>query len=1312
MPEESAITRFSSEVPCPICGGHPTDPRGNGTRCFGFFSEGGLFAHCTREEAAGDAEYHEGSSTYSHLMGGECRCGSRHGDDQGNGYQKIVAAYDYVLLNGDLAHQTVRCEPKGFSQRRPDGDGGWIYKGVFDNFEPVLYRLPDIYDAISKIELVLVCEGEKDADRGAALGFCTTTCAMGAKKWRPSYTQALRGAHVVLLPHNDKAGREHVLSVADELVGAASSLKVVELPGVPEDGGDLSDWIDAGGTEEDLEDLINRTEYYSSQTFTYKSGSGTNIDLPFKTGLEIADSTPLVTEWIAYPWFPKGTIIEVSGKIKIAGKTTWIAHAVSKILRGEPFMGGHTKKTKVLFLTEQSPNSFRKVLKNASLERDDIKVLYWHEVRAFSWEELIAGVRAEANPFGAGVIVIDVISRWASFNGVSEKDASYADLAVPPLKELVADGFTVIYARHDRKSGGDVGESGRGTSQLGGDVDQMFQLARPQGANNAPNVRVLTNTGRFTEDTPQSVNIELKSGEYHLLGSGKDFAKQNALQVIPDVLPATREAAIKPAEIVDRVSAHGVSRRACYEALKDLAEAGVIEEVGGAGTKGDPRRFYRPVVGEGKGPENGAEEDSSQTPTMGGDVWDELNTEPQLVATGEALLGMIETLSDTEGPVAFDVETYPRDETASSLDPRRGKVGVISLSSASLEHTYVIDRKAFSAEDVLRALNQVLPGRSLIAHNATFDLAFLRRDVGYEHRGPVYDTLVLDAMYFYATGPLAEKDSWRGFIKKDKESGYKKSLSAACEKFLGVTLDKGEQLAAWEGELSEEMVSYAALDTAILIPLKNTLMEELENLGMGRVVEIESRFTPAMAYCADNGFALDVEGWKKHAASAASTLKSAKEKCDQLAPEPPEDMEWAWNASNHRKVGLALEMLGAKVDKSSSTGNYKTDEAALKAIKRPKKAKELAETILEFRAHEKYVTTYGESWFGAPEVAKQGKTKGKIKQGSPGHLMVVEGRVHTQHNQLVATGRGSSKSPNLQNLPSDLRGFFIAPEGRKLLVADYEQMEYVAAAYVSGDEALLAPLREGRDYHALTAEMIGVERPTAKMVNFALLYGMSKKTLAARLGVSEEQAQEYIDAILSRAPGLGSWCDDQAGKAQAGQPYAKTPLGRVRLVDQNYRRYKDAWESNRSQMLNHPIQGGCADGYKLAAALLWERQDEFSGNPLLVNMVHDEFVLEVDEEAAESDAILLEEIMKEGMREVFGDDLPVGVDVTISEKWEKVEYPYVWAWTAKGRPAVGDRKGERCRVLVWGGKNYVLVEFASDGKRVNTSRNALRRAPA
>jgi DNA polymerase-1 len=181
--------------------------------------------------------------------------------------------------------------------------------------------------------------------------------------------------------------------------------------------------------------------------------------------------------------------------------------------------------------------------------------------------------------------------------------------------------------------------------------------------------------------------------------------------------------------------------------------------------------------------------------------------------------------------------------------------------------------------------------------------------------------------------------------------------------------------------------------------------------------------------------------------------------------------------------------------------------------------------------------------------------------------------------------------------------------------------------------------------------MIGVERSTAKMVNFALLYGVSAKGLADRLGISKDKAQEHIDAVRSRAPGLAAWCDAQGQAAARGAPYAKTPLGRIRLVDQTYRHYSGRWESNRSQMLNHPIQGGCADSYKLAAAMLWERRVEFKGNPLLVNMIHDELVVEVDAAAAEKDAALLEAIMLDGMGEALGADAPVRVDINVCSSW-------------------------------------------------------------
>jgi DNA polymerase I len=1216
-----------------------------------------MFAHCTREEFAGDTEFHDTSKTYSHLMSGQCRCGTRHGDaaklGDSDGHRNLVATYDYYLLNGELAHQTLRYEPKDFSQRRPDGQGGWVYKNVFKDFEPVLYRLPEVYEAIRKGEPVLLCEGEKDADRGAEeLGICTTTCAMGAKKWRPSYTQVLRGADVIAAPHNDKDGRAHTAAVVKQLPGVAKSVKLVELPGVPENGGDLSDWIDAGGTREDLDRLVEETDSFRSCS-PLPSESDLNECLPAFTVGQIKERSGKEAElhWICPLFMRAGEITLLAGESKRSGKTTLMMHMLKAVHDGAPFMGAPTQKTGALVLTEQGNNILEATAKAGIRDDDQILITPYKDVSKEEWDTLIERARLTCKVHDLGILVVDTLSAFSKLRGSEENlSGEIIERMEAVLEAARVDGLHVCVLHHTGKDG-----EIRGSTAFQKDPDVIWVLKRPVG-DHQPNVRTLAGLGRY-DAVNTTFNIALEGDGYVRLGSDKKIEYEKAKALLLKEVPEGEENAKRRTMVLEALEEE-VSRSTLQRALEDLTDVGAVLERTQKG-KGNPKVLWRPrrktddndsfkSDSEGRG-EHDLNEYSQGEP---GRYIEELNA--KLISDKAALSAMVEDLKSTP-EIAFDVETYPQDETARSLDPRRGKVGVISLSSR--ETTYVIDRKVFTREDVLAALEGALPGSALVAHNAPFDLAFIRRDVGYEHKGRVFDTLVLDAMLFYASGPLAEKDLWRGFLTRDKELGYKKSLSNVAKKFLGASLNKEEQTSDWGGDLTREMISYAAIDAAILLPLKDKIIAELGNIGMEKVVDVEARFTPAMSYCSDNGFVLDVEGWHEHAREAKKALQEAKALCDRIAPEPPdaqdEDWEWSWNASNHRKVGRALELLGAKVDKSQSTGNYKTDEAALKAIKHPKKAKALAEAILDYRAHEKYVTTWGQSWFREPEVVSRGKTKGKIKQGSPGHLQVVDGRVYTKLNQLVATGRGSSRSPNLQNLPPSLREFFIAPPGRRLLVADYSQMEYVAAAYISGDEALLEPLRRGTDYHTLTAQMIGVERSTAKMVNFALLYGMSAKTLASRLGVPKERAQEYIDSIRARAPALGRWCEEQSRKASSGQPYAKTPLGRVRLVDQNYRPYQERWESNRSQMLNQPIQGGCADGYKIAAAMLWERREEFSGNPLLVNMIHDEFVLEVDDEAAESDAELLEEIMKEGMRETFGNDIPVSVDVSVSERWEK-----------------------------------------------------------
>jgi hypothetical protein len=173
-----------------------------------------------------------------------------------SGGMNIVAIYDYSDADGKLLFQVVRLDPKGFRQRRPDAKGKdcwtWNMKGV----RPVLYRLSAVLDAVAEKALVFVVEGEKDADNLTRLGVTATTNVGGAGKWRDHYAESLRGAAVVILPDNDEAGRGHGRQVASMLHGVAGPVKVVNLPGLPAKG-DVSDWLAAGGTAEQLQNMVD-----------------------------------------------------------------------------------------------------------------------------------------------------------------------------------------------------------------------------------------------------------------------------------------------------------------------------------------------------------------------------------------------------------------------------------------------------------------------------------------------------------------------------------------------------------------------------------------------------------------------------------------------------------------------------------------------------------------------------------------------------------------------------------------------------------------------------------------------------------------------------------------------------------------------------------------------------------------------------------------------------------------------------------------------------------------------------------------------
>ena len=165
--------------------------------------------------------------------------------------RRIVATYDYTDEEGNVLYQVVRYEPKGFSQRRPDGNGGWIWN--MDGVARVLYRLPKVMQAIQLNRPIFVCEGEKDVQTLEDMGLFATTNAGGAAKWHQSYTALLKQGKVVILPDNDPPGQVHADRVAEVLPDAA----VVRLPGLPPKG-DVTDWVRTGGSRAKLVDLVKR----------------------------------------------------------------------------------------------------------------------------------------------------------------------------------------------------------------------------------------------------------------------------------------------------------------------------------------------------------------------------------------------------------------------------------------------------------------------------------------------------------------------------------------------------------------------------------------------------------------------------------------------------------------------------------------------------------------------------------------------------------------------------------------------------------------------------------------------------------------------------------------------------------------------------------------------------------------------------------------------------------------------------------------------------------------------------------------------
>ena len=321
-----------------------------------------------------------------------------------------------------------------------------------------------------------------------------------------------------------------------------------------------------------------------------RDGVAAESKLPFRTAAQIAVETPASIEWVCRPWVAAETITEVDGKIKAAGKTTWMLAMCRAVLDGLAFMGEPTSKGPVVYLTEQSPQSFRIALERAGLlGREDFIVLYWHKAAAVPWKVIIQEAVSECSRRGAGLLLVDTLGRFTGIEGDAENNAGNALEAMKPLKIAAAGGLAIAVARHERKRGGEVSDAGRGSSAFGGEVDTILTIRRPEGRVR-PTARVIRAISRFTE-VPEELAIELTATGYVALGDAEALAVREASALILKAAPQSEADAVDLATLCE---VSEVKRTTGQQAVEQLFRAGDLDKVG-SGKKGSPFRYYSPA---------------------------------------------------------------------------------------------------------------------------------------------------------------------------------------------------------------------------------------------------------------------------------------------------------------------------------------------------------------------------------------------------------------------------------------------------------------------------------------------------------------------------------------------------------------------------------------------------------------------------------------------------------------------------------------------------------------------------------------------
>lgn len=629
-----------------------------------------------------------------------------------------------------------------------------------------------------------------------------------------------------------------------------------------------------------------------------------------------------------------------------------------------------------------------------------------------------------------------------------------------------------------------------------------------------------------------------------------------------------------------------------------------------------------------------------------------------LVNTDDGVKTLVKDLSSKK-VLYVDTET-------NGLDPYNNELLLIQISGGKGQGTSVIPYKILSTESK-GLLKELFLGRELVFHNAKFDLKFLYMYIDLPIDSTdvkVFDTQLAECVLMAGRSMALRRDT---------------SLKNTLRRRYSLDLDKEvrQEFIGHSGkEFTDAQIEYAAKDVEVLADLRKDQIEEAKEWGLIDTLRLEFDLVKHVAVMELNGVSINRKLWKKlikeQVVLKEETYQELKKACMQYVEQQGLFGELPLKINSQQEMLAFLqERVGLDI--------HDTREETLSYTNHP-----ICDLLLEYRGHEKLIKAFGEGLLQ------------KINKAT--------GRLYAEFNQCsTATGRFSSSNPNVQQIPSRgagaaLRNCFVAPQGHKLICADYSQIELRILAELSQEPKMIEAYNRGFDGHTNTAsvafgvpleKVTGDQRKVAKILNFATVYGggppaiakgMAKilsvddatKLLKDRFGKDPDAkgahhnlAKEFVTSYFQGLPKAQEFLMD-TGKNAVYNRYSETPLGRKRFYDTEFNyvqslRGTEEYEERLQALVasverrgkNHPIQGCSADITKLAIMKLGECfRERYDGAAKIILQVHDEIVVECPEEISEEVSVIQNESMVWAAKQ-FLTAVPVEVDVHIADIWEK-----------------------------------------------------------